>query len=30
VVIGSTAVAQLADSYDDRVLFAAIGGRKPQ
>ncbi|WP_346894527.1 Gfo/Idh/MocA family oxidoreductase [uncultured Roseibium sp.] len=25
VVIGSTAVAQLADSYDDRVLFAATG-----
>ncbi|WP_417677426.1 Gfo/Idh/MocA family protein [Roseibium sp.] len=28
VVIGSTAVAQLADSYDDRVLFAAIGDDK--
>jgi len=25
VVIGSTAVAQLADSYDDRVLVTAIG-----
>lgn len=28
VVIGSTAVAQLADSYDDRVLLAAIGDGK--